>query len=391
MLIDQFRRITRGERWIPEIDGLRFVAIWSVLLFHIAGELMVRSGRVIPIEPRFQGLIDLVGIGDRGVRLFFTISGMILALPYARHFLRGTKKPSLRKYYLRRVTRLEPPYIAALCLAAGMFVIFHHGVPAGYAGHFFASLFYQHGVVYGEMSPVDMVTWSLEVEIQFYAVAPLFMQLFRIRGKGLRRGLMLAIVAVFGLVQAPYNHAPHIFLSMLFYVQYFVGGLLVADVFVLDLDGMRPSFGWDAAGLLSYFFLALAPHETYWPHAVMPVACGVLMVAALRSLVLRRFFSNRWIATIGGMCYSIYLLHFIFIAALFKVTRHAVLRSAVYPVNLAIQLLVTGVPAVLLCALFFRLVERPCMDPDWPSKLWHWATGRPERELQALDSAGVAD
>jgi peptidoglycan/LPS O-acetylase OafA/YrhL len=138
-------------------------------------------------------------------------------------------------------------------------------------------------------------------------------------------------------------------------------------------------------------FLAQAPHAPYWPHAAMPVACGLLMVAALRSLVLRKFFANRWIATIGGMCYSIYLLHFIFIAAIFKVTRHAIVHSAVFPVNLAIQLLVTVLPAVLLCALFFRLVERPCMDPDWHSKLWHWATGRPARELQALDSAGIAE
>ena len=44
MLLDRIRRITRDGRWIPEIDGLRFVAIMSVLLFHLYGELQDRSG-----------------------------------------------------------------------------------------------------------------------------------------------------------------------------------------------------------------------------------------------------------------------------------------------------------------------------------------------------------
>ena len=39
MLLDRIRRVTRDGRWIPEIDGLRFVAIMSVLLYHMLGEL----------------------------------------------------------------------------------------------------------------------------------------------------------------------------------------------------------------------------------------------------------------------------------------------------------------------------------------------------------------
>jgi peptidoglycan/LPS O-acetylase OafA/YrhL len=122
MLFNRLRRITRDGLWIPEIDGLRFVAICSVLIFHIHEELRLRSGRIIPIASGFSWMERLVANGDRGVRLFFVISGMILALPFARQFLIGSKPVSLRKYYLRRVTRLEPPYVAsvivAVCLAA---------------------------------------------------------------------------------------------------------------------------------------------------------------------------------------------------------------------------------------------------------------------------------
>ena len=59
--------------------------------------------------------------------------------------------------------------------------------------------------------------------------------------------------------------------------------------------------------------------------------------------------------------------------------------------NFAIQLVVMGIPILLLSALYYWLVERPCMDPDWPSKLWHWATGRSGDEVELLDAGGVSE
>ena len=47
--------------------------------------------------------------------------------------------------------------------------------------HFFASLFYAHGLVYGSWSEINAVTWSLEIEVQFYILAPLLCRVFSIR------------------------------------------------------------------------------------------------------------------------------------------------------------------------------------------------------------------
>jgi peptidoglycan/LPS O-acetylase OafA/YrhL len=390
MVLDRLRRVTRDGRWIPEIDGLRFVAIMAVLLFHLWGEVQKRSGVVIPIEPRFRWMDHWLANGDRGVGLFFVISGMILAMPYARHFLKQGRPVSLGKYYLRRVTRLEPPYLASIVVVAALAGIWQHGWPPGYWRHVLASALYQHGLIYGEMSPVNMVTWSLEVEIQFYVLAPLFMQVYRIPGKALRRGLLLGAMVALGFAQAPFWQGARFSMSILFYLQYFLGGLLVADLFVLDLDAMPSSIVWDGLGLVALAMLFRLPNGIFWPHAVVPFAICVLMIAAMRSVALRRFFANGWVAVFGGMCYSIYLLHFIWISAIFKVTRRLMLPQASLPVNYAIQLVVTGVPAVLLCVGFYLLVERPCMDPDWPSKAWHRVTGRPGREVAALDAEDPA-
>ncbi len=384
MLLNRLRRITTDGRWIPEIDGLRFVAIASVFLFHLAAELEVRSGRFIPIESKFWIFERFLGNGKSGVDVFFVISGMILAMPFARQFLRGASPVSLPKYYLRRLTRLEPPYIVSLAVVVLLTGIYRHGLGADYGAHALATLFYQHTLIYGQMSSVNPVTWSLEVEIQFYLLAPLAMQLFRIRPTALRRGLMIVAIIGMGFLQMPFTGSSfRLTASILFYMQYFLAGLLVADFFVLDLEGIRSSAIWDILGLVSLAAIFWVRHNDARTHIVLPVLIGLLCIAAMRSVALRRVLAYPAIAVTGGMCYSIYLLHFIFIAVLFKVTRGAIVPSFSFPANYAIQLMVTGIPAAAMCIVFFLLVERPCMDPNWPSKLWNRLTTRPARDPDA--------
>jgi peptidoglycan/LPS O-acetylase OafA/YrhL len=392
MNLDDVRRITRDGRWIPEIDGLRFVAIISVVLFHLEGELRARSGRVIPVESRYFDLYSLIANGDRGVRLFFVISGLILALPFARYALGQGERVSLRKYYMRRVTRLEPPYIVSVILFTAMIAVYSHGhLAPGYRWHALTSLFYLHNVTYGEQSIVNPVTWSLEVEIQFYLLAPLVMQMFRIHRRTLRRVMLSVAILGLGLMQAPWRDNPRFFLSILFYLQYFLAGLFLADVFVLDLAEMRFTWLWDVVAFAGLAFMYGVGHDRYSAHVLLPFVLAMVCMGAMRSLLLRRFVANSWIAVIGGACYSIYLLHFALMAAIFKVTRKLIVTRFDFLENFLIQCVVTGIPILLLSLLFYRYVERPCMAPDWPSKLWHWVTGRRGEEVEALDAVGISD
>jgi len=57
------------------------------------------------------------------VQLFVAISGFIVTIPFVRHFLLGERKPSLRAFYVKRITRIEPPYVIALVLfGVGVFM-----------------------------------------------------------------------------------------------------------------------------------------------------------------------------------------------------------------------------------------------------------------------------
>jgi peptidoglycan/LPS O-acetylase OafA/YrhL len=125
----QFRRITTQKRFIPQIDGLLFVAIASVIFFHIYAALEIGA---IPQPIPFN-----TDLAKRGVELFYGISGFILGVPFVSRYLLQAPRVSLKQYFLRRLTRLEPPYFLSLIAWATMqFVVAHrslskHGAAPG--------------------------------------------------------------------------------------------------------------------------------------------------------------------------------------------------------------------------------------------------------------------
>ena len=87
-LTNRLRRVTTTGRFVPEIDGLRFVAIMTVVAFHVLTYL--RAQHPMFSAPHTEGVIErAASTGYFGVELFFVISGFILALPFASHHLSG--------------------------------------------------------------------------------------------------------------------------------------------------------------------------------------------------------------------------------------------------------------------------------------------------------------
>ena len=90
-------RISVSTRFIPEVDGLRFFAIGSVVFYHLLGIISVRMfGSWNPAH--FDSLFPLNWLthGYFGVPLFFAISGFVLAMPFAEHHLSQREIPPLR-------------------------------------------------------------------------------------------------------------------------------------------------------------------------------------------------------------------------------------------------------------------------------------------------------
>ena len=382
---DRLRRITRDGLYIPEIDGLRFLAISAVILLHGSEELLDRMNPPVPVQPRYEFLVHGIRNGALGVSFFFVISGMVLALPFAKFHLQGAAPVSLRKYFARRLTRLEPPYILALALYTAELWIAKEGLPSGYLRHAFASLFYQHGLIYGTISPANGVSWSLEIEVQFYLLAPIFMLLFAIRNTAARRTIFLTAILTLSLAQIVLPATGRIPLSLAGNVQYFLAGMLAADYYLTNLPSWKSSYAWDIVALAAIAYAA-ASTSTARSEAVLPFAFVLLALAAFRARVLQRLLTTPLIAIAGGMCYSLYLLHFSILSATFKLSRHLLVFQD-FLLNLLLQLIVFAIPVLVVSTLFFLLIERPCMKPNWPSQCRRWMTHSRRVRASVLDAA----
>lgn len=190
-LAKRFARETSTGRFIPQLDGLRFIAITMVVLFHLNGYVASYSPIAFSRPPDQDVLSRLLVHGHYGVQFFFIISGFILALPFASHHIHQTPKIDLSAYYVRRLTRLEPPYLLSLILLCALAVLLKGRELSTLLPHLAAGLVYLHTVVYGTANPVNAVAWSLEIEVQFYLIVPLLTKLFAIRGQLRRRSAIV--------------------------------------------------------------------------------------------------------------------------------------------------------------------------------------------------------
>jgi peptidoglycan/LPS O-acetylase OafA/YrhL len=166
------------------------IAIALVVLFRLIAEISSRSSVPLISRSWYSGLIAFFSRGDIGVRIFFVISGFILARPFARHYLLGHARPALRSYYLRRLTRLEPPYLINIAVCAVSIAIYTHVPLRSMVLPFTTSAVYVHGFFYAPSNVINPVAWTLEMEVQFYLQVPLLTLIFLVRRAWLRRMLL---------------------------------------------------------------------------------------------------------------------------------------------------------------------------------------------------------
>lgn len=372
-------RRTSSNYFLQEVDGFRFFAIGTVLLYHLNthfARTVSESGEALNTQGNL--LTSIISRGSLGVDVFFAISGFILALPFARQRLFHEKPVSLKAYYIRRLTRLEPPYVISLVLLLFVHLLILHESFRNIFPNFLASLFYVHSFVFDEWSKINPVAWSLEVEVQFYLLAPVLAIFFSIRNPVWRRIVIVSVI-VASIAHYNFNYAMieslHLRKSLFMHLHQFLIGFLFADLFLTDWKETlkQKSFGFDIAGIvaLSLLFVFNLPYNLY-ADLLFGICLFISFIALFKGKLINAFFTNTWIVIIGGMCYSIYLLHYALIALLTKFSITLFNSEWGYVVNYGIQALIIIPIVLLVSAIFFALIEKPCMDKDWPVKAWAW-------------------
>lgn len=347
---------------------MRFYALTPVVVFHVNSLIMRAHPEYVRVAA-VSVVNRIIGCGFIGVELFFVMSAFLLSMPFALHFIDASRpKPSLKAYFVRRLTRLQPTYlIAILSYFVLKTLLQHYYSVKQLAPHLLASILYAHNIIYKSASLVSVVTWSLEVEVQFYATAPLLVQVFRIRNRAVRIAVFCLIPwlvkSIFHLAGVPITG-----MSILGNIQYFIAGLVLADIYIHGkMQCCSRSGVWDAVGVAAWCLIG-ATLFNKWRMDLMPVYIMVAFMGTFKGPLSNRIARNPWLTTLGGMCYTIYLFHGM-ILQLFAAATLRFISTHVYLLDLFLQELILLPITAAVAAVLFLYVEQPFMHKNWPAKM----------------------
>ncbi|MPQ85782.1 acyltransferase [Pseudomonas sp. MAFF 730085] len=297
------------------IDGLRAIAVLSVIIFHL-------------------NFADWLPGGFTGVDMFFVISGYVISQSlWQRRDL--TFGRYLADFYRRRLLRIMPALLTVLCVS---FVLSAMFMPqfwlseminsTGLAAFFGLSNFVlawntdTYFSPSAELNPY-LHTWSLGVEEQFYVIFPaLFFVWLRYRQAACAWAVLplMAIASLsVGAYQVTAEPLSAFYLLPGRFWELAAGAILFQLIGTRDvtprLNRLAPAMLAGGLGLAVAGFLLASPSQFPFPWAMLTVAGSLSMIAGIvlqadsAPGMLQRLLQHPLATYIGRLSYSLYLWH----------------------------------------------------------------------------------
>lgn len=280
--------------------------------------------------PQDSVLFTSSTFGRAGPHVFFVISGFVI--PYALQAY-GYKVRDYGRFLLKRLIRLDPPYIAAICVT--MLIAAYHSwadterfpyslpqllVHLGYANVFFR---------YEWLNPVF---WTLGVEVQYYLAIGLVFPIFK------HPKIVWLIVAPACIVVANHNLKPAAYIFP--WLPFFLMGIAAYHY----RRGMLNRWLFFAALVLPTLFALVWGS---WRVALASVSTAIIIATVSRPM-------PRLLVGLGTISYSLYLIHWPV-----GVTVGNAIRRAIPTTPPIVIVLITLTACLLVAWVFYRLVELP--------------------------------
>lgn len=328
-------------KYRPEIDGLRAIAVLSVIVHH--------------------AFPNLLPGGFVGVDIFFVISGYLITGIIMRDVSRV--KFGFLDFYCRRIIRIMPSLIAVLAaiLIISWWVLFNNEYYNIIYNVIFSIIFSENLFLWSQVGYFDIESkfkptlhiWSLSVEEQYYLFWPLVVSVFF----GRRWGLVLAglfLTTFFISLWYSFNDP-----VAAYYSPFSRGWELLIGSILAYLEIRRPGifskmenlFASLGIGLIA-LSLAVISEEKSFPGlwALLPTLGAAFLIASGGgSWINRNFLSARLMVAVGLISYPLYLWHW---------PALSFGRIIFGPLSLA-EVFILIVLAFFASILTYYLVERP--------------------------------
>jgi peptidoglycan/LPS O-acetylase OafA/YrhL len=318
---------------IQALRGFAAIAVSAVHFNDLGLGLAGRAGEALILYPLASG-----------VDVFFVISGFIMV--YSSEPLFGRERGS-SIFLIKRISRIVPIYWATTGLA-----IVLENIPVGRTS-LLKSLFFIPFVNQSDvMQPLYGVGWTLNFEMFFYSLFAIMIRYSR-TGTVIGVSLLLFANTTFGRL-VPMLPVPLRFWSDPIVFE-FVFGMMLALAY---REGVRLPrhicLCMIAAGALAVWGFAPRIPPSGGRFVLWGVPAGLIVAGAMLQPTSRLF--RRWslLEVLGDASYSIYLIHCLVIASIFRLWPYGLNRYPIWVVIICGELL-----TMALAIAAFRLFERP--------------------------------
>lgn len=282
-----------------DIQGLRAIAVLFVFVFHL-------NSSWLP-----GGLI--------GVDMFFVISGFLISSIVLSKL--NTNTFSFFDFYKSRVKRIVPAYYFLLIVIAAVsaFVFFSSDITALRKALFWSTLFDSNyyfstlDTYFGAINSENpfLHTWTLAIEMQFYAFLPLLLFLIKRRWLILIVAIITVVLFVYGTIHVFDGNKEIMYFSLLARTPEFLIGVLASLVYnKYSLNGKRPLLLSAIGVVLLLVSVVFINENSYFPGLLSILPClGTALLLVSPENKIRNFISNKIMFYIGGLSYSVYLWH----------------------------------------------------------------------------------
>ena len=279
-----------------DIDGLRAIAIFLVLFYHLDFSLF-KNGFI-------------------GVDIFFVISGYLITHSIIREI--EAKTFSIISFYHKRFRRIFPSLLVVLLtsLLLGLFLLppptlkdLNESALATL--YFFSNFLFHNQSGYfdtiAQLKPL-LHTWSLAVEEQFYLIVPLFV----IFNRSIKLFYFLVIIAFFISIFLFFqnnNLSSKFFLPQYRVWQISIGSLCAFFEFYKYFFIKKIPTNFSYLGILLIIISLIFVNKIEWPNykILLPIAGAVLIILNNNQ---NKILNNYFLTFIGKRSYSIYLVHY---------------------------------------------------------------------------------
>jgi peptidoglycan/LPS O-acetylase OafA/YrhL len=369
----------RHRNWhrLDGVDLLRCLAIVFVLLNHVNMRLFLAH---IPYTRGLpsQLMASLIWNGQRGVQIFFAVSGFLITSTTLRRWSNFSSH-SVRQFYQLRFARIAPLLLLVLALlsalhAVGLRDFVVEDATGGLGRALIAALTFHINVLEASRGYLPGnwdVFWSLSVEEMFYLFFPLLMWLFG-RGK-----LLVALLLVF-VVMGPFARTVWAGGNEVWEEYSYLGGMdaialgcLTALILArLNISALAARIlGWIGSALL-ILCLAFTHQMAEW--GLMNSGLDMTLVAVAACMIITAAAQTRWrsapvlnpFLSLGRCSYEIYLVHMFVVFAAYRLFVASGEPMVAVPLLFLGVILVAGLLGALVAKLFSEPVNR------WLRRRW---------------------